>query len=275
MVMSISPTQRCPIGISDETLSAWRDAALDARETERLRIHAAECSSCRARLDEYETLGAALRSERAPEPDERLWIELSERISGGRQSSQWHVPIYSTPRRVFGGIGAVAAVLLLALGFAALHGLIGSNGPSAAPTVSATATSAELGTQPGPASRYITSAVTATSVDNHLAPLNPTSRFTAGASVFVAISVRNLPVGQLHTISVRWFFQGVPLDLKNAQTSRTVGSDANVYFSLTYSTPGVGMVKIYVDRPTGDTSDAPSDPHLGATVTFMIVKSGA
>ena len=71
--MTPSTIQGCALGVRSESLSALRDGALRTNEAGELRTHIAGCRACQSRLREYDTLGGALRNERPPEPDERLW----------------------------------------------------------------------------------------------------------------------------------------------------------------------------------------------------------
>lgn len=109
-----SATTHCPERIALATLAAWRDGALSPAEATRVAAHVPGCPGCRAELATYETLDAALRRYRAPEPDARLWNAVRGRMNGGLRSRPRGTP----PRRLIGGLGALAAVVLLALGFA-------------------------------------------------------------------------------------------------------------------------------------------------------------
>jgi virginiamycin B lyase len=58
----------CPLNLSVETLSAWRDHALPPADLQRIREHLAECPSCEKRLADYDTVASALRRLRVPLP---------------------------------------------------------------------------------------------------------------------------------------------------------------------------------------------------------------
>lgn len=111
-----SATTQCPERVAPETLAAWRDGTLPAAEVARLDTHIPECPACRAALSTYEAQDVALRRYPAPEPDERLWHAVRERIGTGHRSP--HTAGRMRPRRLAGGLGALAAVVLLSLGFA-------------------------------------------------------------------------------------------------------------------------------------------------------------
>jgi Putative zinc-finger len=107
-------TTHCPEGVAPATLAAWRDGALPAAEAARVAAHAPECSACRAELTSLEMRDSALRGYPAPEPDERLWPAVREAINGQQESRHTG----ASARRLAGGLTALAAVVLLALGFA-------------------------------------------------------------------------------------------------------------------------------------------------------------
>ncbi|MGZ3675344.1 MAG: hypothetical protein ACXVCO_13645, partial [Ktedonobacterales bacterium] len=72
-------------------------------------------------------------------------------------------------------------------------------------------------------------------------------------------------------ISIGWYLNGVFIELPaRPQTSQTIDGDKRVVFALEYPTPGMGIAKIYIDRPVGDTSESSSDPYLAETITFDV-----
>lgn len=107
-------TMTCTEGITPATLASWRDGALSADEAERVAVHVPECPACRAELATHDRLDVALRRMVAPEPDGRLWRAVRDGMNRGRGQRRAEV----RAPRLAGGIGAVAAVVLLALGFA-------------------------------------------------------------------------------------------------------------------------------------------------------------
>lgn len=128
-------TIHCSERVAPATLAAWRDGALSAADAAHITTHVAACSACRAVLSTYDTLDDALRRQRAPEPDERLWRAVQHGTRRMRRASK-------PAQRLGSGLAALAAVMLLALGFAqVLHN-------QAVTTVhtSATATTAPQGT---------------------------------------------------------------------------------------------------------------------------------
>lgn len=111
-------TTVCPAGYAPALIAAYHDQALDADKSAAIRQHVAECQICSTWLTEHAKVDAALRAQRVPSPDARLWTNVRY-ASGGAA----HRPRGAkTLRRTLSGAGALVAVLLIALGFAqALH----------------------------------------------------------------------------------------------------------------------------------------------------------
>ncbi len=132
----------CALGVGRAHLSAWRDRALSKAETQRLDAHMGQCDVCRRRLAEYEVLALALRSERLPLPDERLWSGIRAALAQGdgarsaqrRHDAQRH-DAQRRRRHALEWLGAVAAVVLITIGFVQLFAQLRSH-----PTVRVTAT---------------------------------------------------------------------------------------------------------------------------------------
>jgi Putative zinc-finger len=151
--MSTQLLPPCPLGLTPETLAAWHDGALESPEEARVASHVMECPSCRARLADIDAVEHLVRSERAPEPDTRLWQGVRARYAGGRLT--W-TRRGCTGRRwwpVASGLGAVAAVVLLALGFAQVFGgldLRAPNGPTSSPLRRPSSATATASPEPSP-----------------------------------------------------------------------------------------------------------------------------
>lgn len=179
-------------------------------------------------------------------------------------------------------VSGVASVMLVCVASCGLAGLVGHNrlatifgsaqGVISTPVVYNTANVPVTPVAtPGPGARFVSHVITSTGVDGHGYALGPTSHFNAAGTVYVAISVRGVSAGQKHTVSIRWFLQGVALDnLPGAQLSETISNDSQIYFALTYPSPGVGMAKVYWDKPADDNGNSPTDPALAATIYFFI-----
>jgi len=121
----------------------------------------------------------------------------------------------------------------------------------------------------GTASKYILNPTTARAVDNNFAPVDPTSHFTVGDPVYVVLQIRGVPKSTQHTVSVHWFLNNIDVQLPpNSLVSKQVIQDSNAYFGLQYPQPGVGVAKLYWDRPANDTSDG--SQYLAWTIAFAV-----
>ena len=125
---------------------------------------------------------------------------------------------------------------------------------------------------PGPAAKYIVNVVTARSVDSNFAPIDITSHFPVNSQVHLVIQVRNMTAGESHTVSVHWYVNGIDTQVTRGpgKTDVVVKDNSNVHLALVYPTTGVGMAKIYWDRPANDKSDSSSDPSLAQTIYFAV-----
>ncbi len=106
----------CPLSISPATIAAWRDGALPSDKAARIAAHVSGCEACRRVIALYESLDNALRRQPVPQSDGRLW----RGVRAGMTSAHRTRNTRRTVRRVAGATSALAAVLLLALGFAQL-----------------------------------------------------------------------------------------------------------------------------------------------------------
>lgn len=178
-------------------------------------------------------------------------------------------------------VSGVVSVMLVCVASCGLAGLVGRDriasifgGPQGVLSTPVTFTSANVPVTPvatpGPANRFVQHVVTATGVDNNLFATHPTSRFTTNSNVYVVISVRGVSDSKQHTVSIEWYQNTVRLDLHGAETTRTITKDSQVFFALSYPSPGVGMARVYWDKPDTDTSDSPSDPALADTIYFLV-----
>jgi hypothetical protein len=174
-------------------------------------------------------------------------------------------------RRLIASAALVVVVGLLATLFASFaHGRhdtrLTSGGRNSSPTAATPANT------PGPAARYVVTVVTARAVDSAFTPIDITSRFPVGSQVHLVVQIRNVAAGEKHTVSVRWFLNGSDMQVNGGpgRDSVEVTENSNVHLALLYTSTGVGMAKIYWDRPASDTSDSNSDPSLAQTISFTI-----
>jgi len=125
--MSAAGAPTCAEAIGDETLAFWRDGFLaDAGVAQRLDAHTPTCASCQRRLVAMESVGAAVRRQRVPNPDPLLWRRLEARMAVGssRASFIGMSARTFTAGAILSAIGAVAAVLLIAASFLTLFSTI-------------------------------------------------------------------------------------------------------------------------------------------------------
>lgn len=128
---------------------------------------------------------------------------------------------------------------------------------------------------PGPAAKYVVSATTARTIDDHYQPIDVTSQFTVGNTVHLVVQMRNVSAGETHVITVHWFVNNVDLGLPlvEGKTQETITftllSNA-VDFQLHLPAPGVGMAKVYWDRPANATGDSIDTKYLAQKITFAI-----
>jgi hypothetical protein len=125
-------------------------------------------------------------------------------------------------------------------------------------------------TMPQSATKHIRQAMTAASVDEYGAPVQPAPRFTADETIYVTFLVEGSEEGEAHRVSVRWFLNGALAQQAGALRSMIVTHDGPAYFSFTYHAAGVGKVMLYWDEPVGDNNDAPNNAFLAQSLDFSI-----
>jgi streptogramin lyase len=133
--MSDATIPGCALGVSVQTLSAWRDQALPALEHERMRTHITGCESCRRRLAQYDALARALKTLPAPEP-----VGGYGRNPRFTERSPEHILRWNRLRPRNGppiSLNSLAAILIIALlaGFFAFLGLGRNTGPTKSPAI--------------------------------------------------------------------------------------------------------------------------------------------
>lgn len=118
--MSASTTANCPLGLTPDDLSAWRDHTLPSNEEQRITSHLATCPTCQRITAADDALAATLAADQPPAPDARNWQRLQVHISGNQRLAANH---RRAPRRAFwSGLAAIAAVLLISALFVQLFG---------------------------------------------------------------------------------------------------------------------------------------------------------
>ncbi|HEX6817082.1 MAG TPA: hypothetical protein VF120_01805 [Ktedonobacterales bacterium] len=182
--------------------------------------------------------------------------------------------------RVISGVLSLMLICMAActggvlLGKTQLEAVVGTNALKShetAPSISFTQVPQTPAATPGPANKFVTSATTARNVDNNFAPVDITSKFTVNNYVYVVVTVRGVPKNSKHTLSVGWFLNGQDVTLPpNALTRKDITVDSNAYFALEYPTAGLGMVKVYWDRPANDTNTSDTDSALAQKLYFAV-----
>ena len=128
---------------------------------------------------------------------------------------------------------------------------------------------------PGPQAPFVPVVVTATGVDQNGAPVNPTSHFAVGKPVYVVCRVQGVMPGQAHRLTIRWYVQGQLARVPGAYSYATVTQDGPISFSVTYTTAGAGLAKLYWDEPVGDSNEQPNDHFLAQAIAFTVQEPGA
>ena len=181
-------------------------------------------------------------------------------------------------------ISGVLSVLLVTVGVCGGLGFLGQqrlarvfSGPLktfiAQPTVDMSQIPVTPVSTPGPAAKVITSAVTAHQVDPHYNPIDVTSEFTVNDTVYVVVNIVGASQKGANTLSCRWFLDGIDYNLKSGTSVTVQPTKTNSfhgYCGLPYYQTGVGMVKVYWNKPTSDSGDATNDPYLAQTIKFGV-----
>ena len=184
------------------------------------------------------------------------------------------------PRRTLAASIAAVAVVALIIGVLystnIAHGTRVGEGPM--PTVTTLTPAPTLtpgaygvyGAAPGPQAKYMATIVTAGSRSPEGNPTQVKSHFLAGDWVYVVAVVSGLPKGT-HVISIDWYINGISTDLgATGQTSLTINTDKKIVFGLQYPMTGLGMAKLFIDRPPNDKGTDPADPTLADTIYFAV-----
>lgn len=174
-------TSACPLGISEQTLSAWLDGLLDPAERHDLGRHLSTCDNCQRRLASLQNVARVLQGQREPQLTAQVWRGVQARIAD---------PATRRSAAVRGRIPAaalttVAAALIIAL-FAAVFAFR-INHPSGSGSSLVTPT--------------VTSAAPATATSAAQPTASPTSA-TASASVPAGWTKAAIPDGYLPDIAV-------------------------------------------------------------------------
>lgn len=116
MVSSSNPV--CAESVATAVLSAWRDHMLPNGEWERIASHVPTCAVCQPRLRDYDQNARALMRQRELEPGERV-------VAGVREHARTRtcgLGARDPRRRLWGGLGGLAAVAAVILLFVSVLG---------------------------------------------------------------------------------------------------------------------------------------------------------
>jgi hypothetical protein len=277
-------------------VSDYHSGDVEAAEAAAVEGHLAGCEDCRQALAVYRRFYVLASSPLHLDEQQSIVAErptLRTEISSGltaRDALERHTyprrgRRLERNRRLI-DIAAVLAASLIIVGFLAVlgwriggvrgHATLISSGPSSHPSTVPPYSTANVPVTPiataGPQSYYVSTIVTAQGVSENFVPINQTSHFQVDHYVYVICDVHRIPKGQNHTISIHWFYDNQDLDLPSTlgATYQIVASNQVVYFRLYYPYPGLGMAKIFVDLPSGDSGDQASNPYLAGEIYFAI-----
>ena len=136
----------CALGLTRETLSAWRDQLLPEVDAQRIALHVPECTTCQYRLAQFARMALAMQRQPAPDLRAQTWQGLQARLFRKEQH-----PMRSRIS-AFSSIGIIAILLLLGVLFAVLlsHRPNPNSGPATGTIPPSATTSATTPTPPTP-----------------------------------------------------------------------------------------------------------------------------
>lgn len=181
-------------------------------------------------------------------------------------------------------MSGVLSILLVTIGVCGGLGFLGQqrlakffSGPLgftvASPTIDLSQVPATPVSTPGPAAKIITSVKTAQGIDKEYNAQDITSYFKVNSTVYVVVNIVGASQNTTNSISCTWYLDGINYNLKSgtkATLPQTKSNNFHAYCALPYYQTGVGMVRIYWNRPDSDTNDTANDPYLGQTIKFGV-----
>jgi virginiamycin B lyase len=290
--MSDATIPGCALGVSVQTLSAWRDQALLAQEQERLRVHITGCDGCRRRLTQYDVIAHALKTLAVPEPVGAYGHNpRRETMRGGGSGRRWPAP----PT----GLGAlVAALVLVALASSLFSLLRNARGPEA-PRIDTFALPGALdardslgGITKGPDSAlYFTAAGPQGNAIGRISPSGQITRFPLSADAFstkddyvllnpiIAGPDGNLWFAENHANKIgrlspdgRHLAEFALPTAHSEVSGMTVGPDGNLWFCVNAATSGNGRIGRI--SPDGQTIVEYALPPGGAPTSIALGADG-
>ncbi len=181
-------------------------------------------------------------------------------------------------------ISGVLSILLVTVGACAALGFLGQqqlarlfSGPFkvvvAQPTPDMSLIPVTPVSTPGPSAKIITSVVTAQSIDKDYNPIDITSYFKVNSMIYAVVNIVGASQNTTNTLTCVWYINGVNFNLKSSTSVTVQPSKSNNfhgYCGLQYYQTGTGMVKVYWDRPSADTSESATDKYLAQTIRFGV-----
>ena len=176
---------------------------------------------------------------------------------GPADGSIYVPPMYTKPRAIIPRYRAISGLISVLVVFALLcagttyyakatgklsflHQIIGDARPAnVKPTPTIMLPSPEKANQSGPASTIITSAATASKIDNTTAqPLTETTQFKVGDTIYLTYSVHPKAPG---TVTVKWYTNNNFYEKSTIPVADAVSG----YVPIQYSQAAEGMVELY------------------------------
>ena len=146
----------------------------------------------------------------------------------------------------------------------------------ASPTVDLRQIPATPASTPGPQAKIVQSVVTAHAIDAKYNAEDESTIFLVNSTVYVVANIVGASQTTANTFSCTWYLNGVNYQLNSGkQTSLPAGKASNfhAYCALPYYQTGIGMVRLYWNRPASDSNDGPNDAYLAQTIKFAVVAS--
>jgi hypothetical protein len=237
--MSLDTLPTCPLGLTAENLSGWRDGDLSPDRMQRIESHLAACAACQHRLAGFQRIADDLQLIPEPALDvAHFWTDLRLRSAHTPQARRRFAG-HRDPRRTFVGLGAVAAVLLITVGFAQLFAFH----------------------RIGPSTHSQSTATAVVPTPSATAATTPTAVVTAG---------RPLSWSRVAFPSA-WNQQGAPSDT-SAFFGLTPGDESTLYACVTRADGAVATYEFWASHDRGTTwrqvSDLPT--HQSAVCTVVV-----
>lgn len=132
---------RCLLGISDATLSDWRNDLLPPDEAQRLTDHLPTCQACQAHVIAMTRIGELLRAQRVPHASEVVWRSVHDSLQYKGRNTMTNLQ----KTLALSGLGTAAIVVtLFAIILVAFNGHKPANSITRVPTVTVVPTATSI-----------------------------------------------------------------------------------------------------------------------------------